>query len=89
MLFHIMFAFVLNSYKQFQYPKSFIKRAKIKVLKIHKSKYSLKFPNNFLNKSLHRYIILPNNLTTILEIKTVTNSSETIRNLTNDKNNKD
>ena len=76
----------------------FIQCAKIKALKIHKCRYSPKISNNNFsnNNSLYRYIILPNNSTTKdfektkqnnLGIKTVTNSSKTIRNLINDKNN--
>ena len=86
-----------NSSTQLQYTKSFIQYAKIKALKIHKSKCSPEIQNNnFSNdNALHGFINLPNNSTTniiekklnYLGIKTVTNSSKTIRNLINDKNN--
>ena len=61
---------------------------KIKALKIHKCKDSpkIKNKNDFSNDySLHRYIILPNNSTTNIIEKIVTNSSKTIRNLVNNK----
>ena len=65
----------------------------MKALKIHKHKCSSKIQNNHFsnNNSLHRYIILPNN--SVIEkklklgIKTVSNSSKTIKDLIDDKNN--
>jgi len=91
------FEFIDNSFTQLQYPQSFIQRARKKAIKIHNRKHlpSIQTNNTPTNNYINRYIILPNNsATTIIEknlnnlgIKTVSNSSKTIKSIINNKRN--
>ena len=80
------FTHIMNTFRNLQYPTSFIQHAKAKALRIH-TRNQVQNPTQ--SNSPHRYIILPNNHSNIsknlnnLGIKTVSLASKTIHNILN------
>ena len=82
------FTHIMNTFRNLQYPTSFIQHAKAKALRIH-TRNQVQNPTQ--SNSPHRYIILPNNHTNSnisknlknLGIKTVSLASKTIHNILN------